>query len=176
MTQVPDWREIIGTTTDAGRRAASALRDARWLAQVMKASERDREVVRARSWSDAVASLNRTDQVDGVFEPPARHILAILDAEPSQEAAMAADAAARALLSGLNYHHAIPAALAVPDLVAVADALAGFVRFLFLEIYAARLAPDCPCTYFRDQLGWFVAGFLPCGWEGEWPDGHLVVL
>jgi hypothetical protein len=176
MTQVPDWREIIGTSADAGRLATAALRDARWLSQVMKAADRDHEVGRAPSWGDAVASLNRTDQVDGVFDPPARQILTILDAEPSQETATAADAAARRALTTLDWHPAIPAHLTVPELVAVSDAITGFVRFLFLEIYAARLATDRPCTYFRDQLGWFLAGFLPCGWDGEWPTGRMVIL
>jgi hypothetical protein len=32
------------------------------------------------------------------------------------------------------------------------------------------------CTYFREQLQWFHAGHLPCGWEGDWPSGRMRVF
>jgi len=55
------------------------------------------------------------------------------------------------------------------------DYMHEYIRLLFIEIYAGDV--DEPrCTYFRDQLGWFAAGFLPCGWDGTWPVGRLRVF
>lgn len=176
MTHVTAWLEVIGTSADAATRAAQALRGARWFSSVLQATDLDRDVERVPSWEEAIASLDRPDQTSGVLYAPAAHILAILDEEPSQRAATVGDTAARRVLSVIDVHPAIPATLGVPDAVTVADAITGFVRFLFLEISAAQLAPDRPCTYFRDQLGWFLAGFLPCGWAGEWPQGRPRVL
>jgi hypothetical protein len=31
-------------------------------------------------------------------------------------------------------------------------------------------------TFFRDLLPWFEQGYWPCGWEGEYPGGKLVLL
>ena len=31
-------------------------------------------------------------------------------------------------------------------------------------------------TFFRDLLPWFEQGYWPCGWEGEYPNGKLVLL
>jgi len=31
-------------------------------------------------------------------------------------------------------------------------------------------------TYFRDLLPWFEQGYWPCGWEGRYPDGRLILL
>lgn len=174
MSHVPNWSEIIGAGADAPSRAASALRSARWFAQVMHASEQDRDVVRVPSWSAASEFLNRGDQTSGVLKAPAALVLAVLDVEPSQQAAASGDTAARNVLAGLDYHPSIPTALTVPEVIAVTDAITGFVRFLFLEIFAAPLGSRC--TYFRDQLPWFLAGYLPCGWEGEWPSGRMRIL
>jgi hypothetical protein len=59
--------------------------------------------------------------------------------------------------------------------IAMSDYVIEFVRLLFIEIYAGDIAAP-QCTYFRDQLGWFLAGFFPCGWEGEWPHGRMRVF
>ena len=31
-------------------------------------------------------------------------------------------------------------------------------------------------TFFRDLLPWFEEGYWPCGWEGKYPKGKLVLL
>jgi hypothetical protein len=31
-------------------------------------------------------------------------------------------------------------------------------------------------TFFRDLLPWFEQGYWPCGWQGEYPDGKVVLL
>jgi hypothetical protein len=43
---------------------------------------------------------------------------------------------------------------------------------LLVEIVAS---PEAECTYFREQLSWFHAGHLPCGWDGDWPSGRMRV-
>jgi len=67
------------------------------------------------------------------------------------------------------------AGLSLLDEIGLGDYVTEFVRFLYLEVYVGDTLPK-PCTYFRDQLPWFVAGFLPCGWSGEWPDGQMRVF
>jgi hypothetical protein len=47
-----------------------------------------------------------------------------------------------------------------------------FVSMLLAEIIAS---PEAECTYFREQLPWFHAGHFPCGWDGDWPHGHMRV-
>ncbi|KAB2896280.1 MAG: hypothetical protein F9K40_14780 [Kofleriaceae bacterium] len=64
---------------------------------------------------------------------------------------------------------------AIYAMTTIGDYLHEYIRLLFIETYAGDV--DEPrCTYFRDQLGWFMAGLLPCGWEGDWPRGRLRVF
>lgn len=43
-----------------------------------------------------------------------------------------------------------------------------FIDNLLLEVIAQD---DIKTTYFRDLLSWYDAGHLPCGWEGDYPEG-----
>jgi hypothetical protein len=47
-----------------------------------------------------------------------------------------------------------------------------FVSWLLGEIIASDKIAS---TYFRQQLAWYHAGHLPCGWEGAWPEGQMRV-
>jgi hypothetical protein len=48
----------------------------------------------------------------------------------------------------------------------------------FVSMLLAAIIPssEAECTYFREQLAWFHAGYFPCGWEGHWPDGRMHVF
>ncbi|MBX9679913.1 MAG: hypothetical protein K2X38_14215 [Gemmataceae bacterium] len=37
--------------------------------------------------------------------------------------------------------------------------------------YADIVAP----RYFNDRARWYIAGYFPCGWEGDFPKGRLLV-
>lgn len=41
------------------------------------------------------------------------------------------------------------------------------------EAMLADLAPNL--AFFRPLMAWFGAGHWPCGWEGEWPAGRLIL-
>ena len=53
-----------------------------------------------------------------------------------------------------------------------------FVSWLLAEIILqpAQSSPVRPLTYFREQLEWFHAGHVPCGWSGDWPLGLMRVF
>ena len=42
-----------------------------------------------------------------------------------------------------------------------------------MEIEYADLIPP---RYFKDRLDWYLAGHFPCGWEGDFPEGRLIVF
>lgn len=39
----------------------------------------------------------------------------------------------------------------------------------------ARYADVCPPGFYASQAYWYVQGHFPCGWQGEFPKGKLVV-
>jgi len=47
------------------------------------------------------------------------------------------------------------------------------IRGAGLELVVADLDPSL--TFFRDLLPWLQEGFWPVGWQGEWPEGRLMV-
>ena len=53
------------------------------------------------------------------------------------------------------------------------DYLYNYGSFLLAEIIGGD---ELGSTYFRELLPWFHAGRLPCGWEGNWPDGRMRVF
>lgn len=46
----------------------------------------------------------------------------------------------------------------------------------YISMLLAEIVVGASTTYFREQLSWFHAGRLPCGWAGDWPRGRLRVL
>lgn len=33
-----------------------------------------------------------------------------------------------------------------------------------------------PPKLFKDRIDWYLAGHFPCGWEGDFPEGSLIVF
>lgn len=48
------------------------------------------------------------------------------------------------------------------------------VRYAFFECLVDDITPKV--TFFRDLIPWFEQGYWPCGWQGQFPDGKLVLL
>lgn len=174
MIHVAQWPELLPSMPTADELLA-VLTGARWLTSVGQPSDSDQLVQREHSWEAAGAALAADDSTDGTLDAPSYEILRCLDAEESQQTAQLADSAARSAVSALALSQYIPPGLPLDLDVAIGDYLTSYVRFLHLEAFAAmRLHSDC--TFFRSQLPWFVAGLLPCGWDGAWPRGRMRVF
>lgn len=192
---VQTWNEIMGGRTgdDAASSALARLREAPWLANVGEPSSRDGNAARVHGWDDALAAFkggglnedgsHKTYDGSGTLYAPLWLLLGRIDSddELNRRTATAANHALDALL---GYYSAVGdgvCAHMAPDAdtfdieITVGDYVHRFIQLLFIEIYAGDVA-EPRCTYFRDQLGWFLAGFLPCGWEGEWPHGRMRVF
>jgi len=39
----------------------------------------------------------------------------------------------------------------------------------------AECADVFPAAYYASQAYWYVKGHFPCGWEGEFPKGKLII-
>jgi hypothetical protein len=50
----------------------------------------------------------------------------------------------------------------------------GAIRCALYECLVDDMKPRV--TFFRDLLPWFEQGYWPCGWEGEYPGGKLILL
>jgi hypothetical protein len=49
-------------------------------------------------------------------------------------------------------------------------------RFLWGAAHEIMLADVGPgLNFFQGIMPWFRAGYFPCGWEGDWPEGKLVL-
>lgn len=194
-TTVATWKEIVGDRTgDAAATVALArLHETSWLAHLGAPSNLDDLVVRVASFDRAMAifkegGLNedgshKTYNGNGTLYAPLWLLLRRLDADDALNRQTAA-AANHALDALFGYYTAVgdgasrhvePGVDTFETEIAVGDYVHEFIRLLFIEIYAGDIA-ESRCTYFRDQLGWFLAGFLPCGWEGEWPQGRMRVF
>ena len=55
--------------------------------------------------------------------------------------------------------------------ISAADAVAYDVAAAAVEI-----ATDSKITFFRDLIYWYSLGHFPCGWQGEHPEGKLIVF
>ncbi len=203
---VPDWSKIAAGRSgdEAASVALARLDDARWLANLGRPSNRDDKAVRVIGWreafrmftegtSDAHATGKGTSTT-GTLNAPIWLLLRRLDANDDLHR-KTVDAANHALDVLTDRHYEAAKAIAAqipadawPDasiledsgaplyaMMTVGDYIHEYIRLLFIEIHAGDVA-EPRCTYFRDQLGWFLAGFLPCGWEGEWPHGRMRVF
>ncbi len=191
---VPTWAELVDQPTGADAAAAVLphLLRVPWLRNVGRASSRDGSVVRVADWADAFrmfdeAVVDRDNRTRGTSSTGTLNaalwpLLALADSFPMLYEAPST-AAHQALDAMRGYVSAIGAAVAermppgvesVDHELALSDYVTDYVRFLHLEIFLGERLEQ-PSTYFRDQLGWWVAGFLPCGWDGSWPGGKICV-
>jgi hypothetical protein len=55
-----------------------------------------------------------------------------------------------------------------------------FVDYVSWDLLAACMefeyADIVPPRYFAERAKWYLAGHFPCGWEGEFPEGRLIVF
>ena len=198
------WAHRDSDPDGAANHAASQLRVAPWFASVGAASDLDAAVVRVATWHDAfrmfrdgvsrefwprtgtatTGTLNapnvllteRIDREAALFESVTRKADAAVAALPRRHYAAAKDVGALvprdAWPQRAGFDESGPG---ISGMVTLGDYAHEYLKLLFREIYAGDLT-EPRCTYFRDQLGWFCAGLLPCGWDGDWPDGRMRVL
>lgn len=59
----------------------------------------------------------------------------------------------------------------------VPDAIETTVQWDVLHLAAeAAFADVCPPGFYASQAYWYVKGHFPCGWQGDFPDGKLVIF
>ncbi len=176
MIQVTTWAELSGGTSghDAENVALARLREAEWFKHLGEPTTRDRDVDRVGGWSDALTMFSGGGNTrrTGTLTVPKLLLIERLDADDMLNR-VTVDAANRAL-DAIDATPHIPASLAFEDSLSVSDYITEYIRLLSIEIYAGDVGAS-RCSYFRDQLPWFLAGLLPCGWNGEWPVGRMRV-
>lgn len=189
---VPRWADVAGGAEPqvAATRAGELLLTAPWLAHVGTPSDRDGEVARVTAWRDALAMFSGGLDVDdlafstnagGTLNAPMIALLTAADSHPRlyAEPNRAAHAVLDAMTGYVTAVRRAARASGSPDdldtMVLLGDYVTEYVRMLFLEMYFGDDLAT-PSTYFRDQLGWFAGGFLPCGWDGDWPIGRMRVF
>lgn len=173
MIPVMTWQEIVRDrpSDSAFELALDRLAAARWFSRVGEPSDRDATVERVSSWPEALSMFLAAD--GGTLEAPAAHVVRLLERHPRLQEPTAHAAGDALGLVRVAPHIPLDFPLAIS--VALDDYVTEFIRLLSIEIYVGDLGRR-RCTYFRDQLPWFAAGFLPCGWSGEWPVGRMRVF
>ena len=130
------------------------------------------QVTIVTSWEDALPIFTDFPRynINGVLQAACDPCDRIINGDPSREAwwqRAREDAKQYASLMG-----SIPNSLSQEHQDLMFEHLYEYVSMLLAEIIAA---PSVECTYFREQLSWFHAGHFPCGWDGDWPRGHMRV-
>jgi hypothetical protein len=192
---IQTWNQIVGgAVADAAASVAlSHLRQAPWLANLGAPSICDTSVSRVADWNAALLAFgegglnhdgsHKTYNRNGTLYAPLWLLLGRIDADEMLNRRTAA-AANHALDALIGYYSAVgdgacrhldPTVDSFDTEILLGDYVHEYIRMLFIEIYAGDIA-ELHCTYFRDQLGWFLAGFLPCGWDGAWPAGKMKVF
>jgi hypothetical protein len=57
--------------------------------------------------------------------------------------------------------------------IAFVDSVNWDILFSCMELEYADLVPP---RFFKERLDWYLAGHFPCGWDGVFPDGRLIVF
>lgn len=174
------WSNVTdeyGPHSQAVASALVTLDKTRWLEQVgqpwqERVVDRPDDVTIIRSWDESLIIFGEDLRynANGVLEAPCARVDPILERYPERKAwwQKARDDAKRyTVLRGWA-----PQTLAREQRDLIFEYLYEFVSMLLAEIIAA---PEAECTYFREQLPWFHAGYFPCGWDGDWPEGRMRV-
>ena len=129
--------------------------------------------VMVRSWPEAVASCASPEWQDLLLEASNRYTESlaardrarfdrwndvVADVKPS------ADALVERKIRAVVTQHALPKVFE--------DSVRWDVLHVCMEAEYADLAPP---GFFASQAYWYVQGHFPCGWEGEFPKGKLVL-
>jgi hypothetical protein len=171
LTAVRHDPDKFGPNSRAVGSAIIALQDATWYSAVGTPSPLDERVVRVSSWSEALSVLeDPPGYFRGVLERPTDIVMNARKADPRAGEWWEA---ARDLFRRAVEVQAPP----TDGMDSVREAEVWdhmtwtFERLLEEIIVADRVT----CTYFREELQWFAAGYFPCGWEGQWPVGKMRV-
>jgi len=160
--------------------ALMALRDIRWLQRVGEPwlepgleIEPLGGVTVVKSWDASLTIFNDFPRynINGVLQAPCDRIDPIFVRLPERQTwwEKAREEAKRyTMLTGWA-----PKSLDQEHRELLFENLWEYVSMLLAEIIAS---PEAECTYFREQLTWFHAGHLPCGWDGDWPNGRMRVF
>ena len=130
------------------------------------------DIVRVASWQDALTIIgeDRRYNLNGVLLAPCEVIEEVYWKMPERK-----EWWQKAREEAKDYTHLrgwVPNTLEREQRDSIYEYLYEFVSMLFTEI----IVPEAGCTYFRDQLSWFQAGWFPCGWDGDWPSGRMRVF
>jgi hypothetical protein len=176
--------EEYGPNSQVVASALEALDETRWFERVGEPwlepvgdTLNDNGVMVVRSWEEALAIFSRDRpynerpyNVNGILKAACSRVDPIFEELPEREDwwQKAREEAKRyTVLSGWA-----PKFLAQERRNLLFEHLWEYVSMLLAEIIAS---PEAECTYFREQLPWFHAGHFPCGWDGDWPNGHMRV-
>lgn len=183
-TQAPtSWTELLsrrfrnvsdeyGPHSQAVASAFAVLDKMEWL-QHVGAPVNSRTVAVVRSWDEALTifGTDRRYNANGVLEAPCERVEAVFERFPERESWW--QKAREDVKPYTALYSWIPDSLPQERQDLMFENLYEFVSMLLAEIIAS---PDAECTYFREQLSWFHAGHLPCGWDGDWPTGRMRVF
>lgn len=113
------------------------------------------EVEQLFSWNDAWENLQKDSWINASFHNDVDNMNPIWD--------IAYDRALE-IVSKSIYCHEFEENISVADAVAYDVAAA-----------AVELANSSINTFFTDLIKWYRLGHFPCGWDGEYPKGKLIV-
>lgn len=132
------------------------------------------DVTNITTWGDAIAPIidrrNKKYDVTGHLKDP------VAELDPwrrKRNTGKDYRAAAKDVVHFVDYHKYVPAFLEKPEREFLLAHIGAFVDNLLVEVISQEFVES---THFRELLSWFEAGFFPCGWEGQWPDGRLRVF
>lgn len=178
------WHDLLNTITRVRKEptkygphtrelgsAIAVLQDAEWYASVGTPSPLDERVVRLGSWDEAWAVLDDPPgYFRGVLVRPADLVMAARKADPQTDEWWHM---ARGLFEdAVTVDNPPTEGWKLGRRAKALDYLTWTFERLLEEII---VADRVDCTYFREQLQWFAAGYFPCGWEGDWPVGKMRV-
>jgi hypothetical protein len=180
---VKTWQELLGARTFREQQYGPhtneigsmivALQGAPWYTNIGRPSDLDGRVTRMASLSEAWSILEDRERytVEGVLVAPSDHLYELRDAHPAE--AQWWKAARSSLIAAVEHESPPVPGEASGDV----EALAMDYASLTLDLILAEivLSEHTRCTYFREQLQWLVAGYFPCGWDGDWPVGRMRV-
>jgi hypothetical protein len=168
LTQYKVRQQDAGPFSGEIASAIAALQDAPWFERAGKPVPDDIDAIQVASWNDVLRIFDDHPRysVKGHLEAPELEVIDALDLHPERIAWMSEGYdIARDTVRAIRW---IPRSLPMLDSVNLGDHVHLYFRYLISEIVVQDVTT---CTYFREQLAWWYAGHVPCGWEGEWPVG-----
>ncbi len=114
----------------------------------------DQKVKQVFSWNDGWEDLQNESWMNASFHAHVDSMNSIWD--------VAYEQALEILSKSINYYE-------LEEGISVADAVAYDVAAAAVELATGK--PD----FFSNLIKWYRLGHWPCGWEGEYPKGKLIV-